>query len=77
MRLITEKEAAKLLKIPERTLINLRKQGEISKIPYITLGGRIRYHAEDLINWVRTQRIPSNRGRHKAIDVDSEFVRVG
>ena len=55
MNVLTEKEAAELYKISQRTLSNLRKD---NKIPYIKvwfyIGRQVRYKEQPLQNYFET-----------------------
>lgn len=51
---MTEAQAAEVLKIKHSTLAKLRKEGKGP--PYAMVGGSIRYIREDLIHWVRSQQ---------------------
>jgi DNA binding domain, excisionase family len=49
---LTKDEVAKILRVSERTIDNLRKnQG----LPYVTVGGLIRFTEEDINTWLRNQ----------------------
>ena len=49
---LTKDEVAKILRVSERTIDNLRKnQG----LPYATVGGLIRFTEEDINTWLRNQ----------------------
>ena len=52
--LLTPKEAAKSLKICERHLRSLKKG---RKIPYVPIGGCVRYDVRDLLAYIDQQKI--------------------
>jgi excisionase family DNA binding protein len=54
--LLKSEEAAELLKIGERTLWQLTKEG---KIPYVRVGKCLRYRPEALREWARSQETPA------------------
>ena len=57
VRLLTQSDAAKLLRLSERTLERLRLQG--GGPPYIKCGRSVRYRETDLEAWI-AQRIVSS-----------------
>jgi len=48
--LLTPREAAKALSISERTLFDLKKNGEL---PVILIGRSVRYSVNDLKAWIK------------------------
>lgn len=52
--LMTQKEAAKLLRMSEAWLE--RQRWEQKGIPYIKVGGRVFYEKKDLICWLKRQK---------------------
>lgn len=52
-QLITEEEAAEIMKISPKTLGDLRRKGQGPA--YIKIGGSIRYEKNHLIKWVENQ----------------------
>ncbi len=50
-RLLTDEELAKFLKISPGTLRHYRYSGSV-KIPYIRVGGSIRYRIEDVLAYL-------------------------
>jgi excisionase family DNA binding protein len=51
--LMTERDAAKLLALCERTLYDARKRGDLA---FIRIGRAIRYSPEDLKSWIDSQK---------------------
>lgn len=65
MKLLTEKQAAKMLQISTYSLGKLRKANRVTPpVPFSYIAGMIRYNAQDLIEWAKTQRVSSKRGKH-------------
>lgn len=56
--LIDERAAAKLLGVSVRTLFSLRKRLEI---PFIRIGGQVRYCPDALKGWIRSGSIGGNQ----------------
>jgi excisionase family DNA binding protein len=52
-KFLTEKDAAKLLAICERTLYEARKRGDL---PFYKFGRAVRYSPEDLKAWTESQK---------------------
>lgn len=54
---LTKGELAKLLKVTERTIDNLRKEG----MPYFKVGVNVRFNRSKVLDWLeqRSQRISS------------------
>ncbi len=66
--LLTEAQTAWMLGISYHSLVRLRTKVKTRpKLPYICLGGVIRYHPIDIMNWAKTQRFPNPRGRKKKL----------
>lgn len=55
--LLTEREAAELLKLKPCTLARWRWAG--SPVPFIRVGGAIRYSAKDIHSYIERQRCDS------------------
>lgn len=53
-KILTEKEAAKFLKVSEVVLMRLRKK--TPGLPFMRIGNSVRYNAQDLLNWAREQK---------------------
>lgn len=53
--LLTQKEAAKLLRMSESWLEKHRWQKD--GVPYVKIGGRIFYQKVDLIKWLKTMKM--------------------
>lgn len=53
-KILTEKEAAKFLKVSEVVLMRIRKC--TPTLPFMRIGQSVRYNAQDLLDWARTQR---------------------
>ena len=66
VRLLKPKEAAELLGISEKTLRKDRSLHHL-KIPFLRIGGRIRYPLSALPEWINTRMVhvetPPRRGR--------------
>ncbi len=50
--LLTTSEAAKLLKVAKKTLEKWRSEGSFN-LPYITVGGSIKYDKQDIVNYLK------------------------
>jgi excisionase family DNA binding protein len=57
--LLTAREASKMLRISERTLWELKKQG---KIRHVQIGRSVRYDPRDLQAWIENQKSGENDG---------------
>lgn len=55
-KLILPEEAAKLLSVSEGTL-NRWRSTDKKDLPYIKVGGAIRYSVDDIERWVEKQRV--------------------
>jgi excisionase family DNA binding protein len=67
-RLLREREVAELFALTERTIRRLRTQGEI---PYVRIGGSVRYRVEDierLINPPTDAEPPEGAARAQDVD---------
>lgn len=60
MRLLSRREAAALLAVPERTLADWAYRGEGP--PYYRLGRHARYDEAELLRWLAGQRVGSAPG---------------
>lgn len=56
--LLTSKEAASALSTPEATL-NLWRHRKTVSIPYVKIGGNVRYRAGDLVEYIKKQTVVS------------------
>jgi glutaredoxin len=75
--LLTEDEAAKLLQIEGRTLAKIRRSNSgTSPVPFVRIGGQIRYHEHDIMEWARQQKKPPVTKPKKPKDGESELVLV-
>ena len=54
-KLLTPLEVAKIIGLEPRTLANWRSGG-LESLPYIKLGGRIRYPEADVKAWLESKR---------------------
>ena len=61
MTLLTQREAAELLRLSERTLERSRVSG--FGPPYAKLGSRVLYRADDLDQWITSHIVPSTSER--------------
>jgi predicted DNA-binding transcriptional regulator AlpA len=52
--LLTEAEAANMLKIKTRTLSKMRREG--NGPTFLRIGGSIRYETKDVLEWVYSQK---------------------
>lgn len=59
-RLLSQKDAAKMLGTTVGSLNVLRSQGR-SPIPYVRWGNRIRYRREDIEKWIADNTIKADR----------------
>jgi excisionase family DNA binding protein len=57
--LLTPKEAAKAMKISERTLRTLKATGQI---PFVRIRAAVRFDPADLRAWIERQKIPISAG---------------
>ena len=56
---ITEEEAAKLLRVSQRSMQRWRHKEEGPNFPHIRAGRRVLYERSALIEWVRKQMVNS------------------
>lgn len=66
--LVTPKEAAKMLRLCERTLRSLKKAGQI---PCVPIGGSMRYDVADLRAFIESKKIQIRDGALGAGEVCS------
>lgn len=59
MRLIDEKEAAEMIGLAVPTLRSGRTRGSNSSPPFYRIGNRIKYDADELVEWVKARRARS------------------
>ena len=55
-KLLTPPQVAELIGLDHRTLANWRASGA-ERLPYIRVGGRIRYDRADVKEWLESKRI--------------------
>lgn len=83
MRLLTEEEAAEILRIKEHTLMKIRyrMEGSETPVPCLRIGGQIRYFEADLIEWARKQRKSQSDKKskedHQETLEETQIVRLG
>lgn len=78
MKLLTEEEAAELLRIKIHTLKKIRyehaKMG--TPLPSLGIGGSIRYFEDDLIAWARKQLSPYSSKSKKTKQENLEETEI-
>jgi hypothetical protein len=62
--LISEREAARLLDVCERTLFTMRQRGDI---PCLRIGRRNLYSVQSLRDWIRAQEKMGTAGASRAV----------
>lgn len=51
-QLLTPEETAALLRLSEHTLASWRRTGSNSELPWVEVGGKVRYRRGDISRWL-------------------------